>query len=128
MGKKILLIGSSNIDLVANTYKIPEPGETVFDDGGLAYIPGGRGANAALALKELSADPMLLTKLGADSHGKTLFEYYKDSSLDTSLVKVDRQNTTGFTLVLKDGNEATRKICYRGANLNLSALVVIYFL
>ena len=120
MGKKILLIGSSNIDLVANTYKIPEPGETVFDDGGLAYIPGGRGTNAALALKALSAEPRLLTKLGADSHGKTLFEYYKDSSLDTSLVKVDRQNTTGFTLVLKDGHGATRKICYRGANLNLS--------
>ena len=74
MSKRILLIGSSNIDLVANTYKIPDSGETVYDDGGVAYIPGGRGANAALAVKMLSAEPAFLTKLGADSHGQTLFQ------------------------------------------------------
>ena len=40
--KKILVVGSSNMDLAMNMYKIPAAGETLIDDGGVAYIPGGK--------------------------------------------------------------------------------------
>ena len=40
--KKILVIGSSNMDLSMNMYKLPEKGQTIFDDGGVAYTPGDR--------------------------------------------------------------------------------------
>ena len=53
MSKKILVIGSANIDLSMNMFKVPAPGETLIDDGGVAYTPGGKGANAALAFKKL---------------------------------------------------------------------------
>ena len=45
--KRILLVGSANMDLSMNIYKMPAQGETLLDDGGVAYTPGGKGANAA---------------------------------------------------------------------------------
>ena len=73
MSKKILVIGSANIDFSMNMYKLPEAGETVIDDGGVAYIPGGKGGNAAIAFKRLGADCAFCTKLGADVHGQKLY-------------------------------------------------------
>ena len=49
MSKKILLVGSANMDLSMNMLRVPEAGETLLDDGGVAYLPGGKGANAAIA-------------------------------------------------------------------------------
>ena len=54
--KKILVIGSANIDLSMNMFRVPASGETIIDDGGVAYTPGGKGANAALAFKKLGAE------------------------------------------------------------------------
>ena len=76
--RKILLIGSANMDLSMNMYKLPEPGETLIDDGGVAYVPGGKGANAAVALTRLGATCVFSTKLGADVHGQKLYNYYKE--------------------------------------------------
>ena len=116
MAKRILVIGSSNMDLSMNMYKLPEPGETVCDDGGVAYTPGGKGANAAVALKKLGADTVFCTKLGQDVHGQRLYGYFKDVGLDTSYIKVDMDNPTGFAAVLKENGGQNRIIYYPGAN------------
>lgn len=116
MAKKILVIGSSNMDLSMNMYKLPEPGETVCDDGGVAYTPGGKGANAAVALKKLGADTVFCTKLGQDVHGQRLYSYFKDMGLDTSYIKVDMDNPTGFAAVIKENGGQNRIIYYPGAN------------
>ena len=118
---KVLVIGSSNMDLSMNMYKIPAPGETVIDDGGVAYTPGGKGANAAIALKRLGADTVFSTKLGADMHGQRLFSYYKDEGLNTSYVKVDHEHPTGFAAVMKEGDGQNRIVYYPGANLHITA-------
>jgi ribokinase len=120
MAKKILVIGSSNMDLSMNMYKLPEPGETVLDDGGVAYTPGGKGANAAAALKKLGANTVFCTKLGQDVHGQRLYNYFKDIGLDTSYIKVDRDNPTGFAAVLKESGGQNRIIYYPGANSYIS--------
>ncbi|MBR5817213.1 MAG: ribokinase, partial [Clostridia bacterium] len=65
--KKILVIGSANMDLSLNVYRVPDKGETVVDNGGVAYTPGGKGANAAAAFAKLGADVTLCTKLGQDT-------------------------------------------------------------
>ena len=83
MKKKVLVIGSSNMDLSLNVYKIPAAGETIIDDGGVAYTPGGKGANAAIALAKLGATTVFCTKLGADVHGQQLYKFYRDNGLDT---------------------------------------------
>ncbi len=118
--KRILVIGSSNMDLALNMYRVPNPGETLIDDGGVAYIPGGKGANAAVALAKLGADCCFSTKVGADVHGQKLYQYYKDVGIDTSYVKVDRDAPTGLAVVMKESSGENRIVVYPGANNNLS--------
>ena len=118
--KKILVVGSSNMDLSMNMYKVPEVGETLIDDGGVAYIPGGKGGNAAVALLKLGADCCFCAKVGADLHGQKLYQYYKDLGIDTSYIKVDRDNPTGLAVVMKESDGNNRIVVYPGANNHLS--------
>lgn len=119
--KKILVIGSANMDLSLNVYRVPEKGETLIDNGGVAYTPGGKGANAAVAFAKLGADVTLCTKLGADLHGQQLYTYYRELGLDTSAIKVDRDLPTGFATVIKEADGGNRIICYPGANSHISS-------
>jgi ribokinase len=118
--KKILVIGSANMDLSLNVFKVPEAGQTLIDDGGIAYTPGGKGANSAMCFKKLGADCALCAKLGVDQHGNMLFNYYKEAGLDTSYLKVDHDNPTGLAVVIKECNGENRIILYPGANSFLS--------
>ena len=118
--KKILVIGSANMDLSMNMYKVPLAGETLIDDGGVGYVPGGKGANAAVALKKLGADCYFCAKVGADLHGQKLYQYYKEQGINTSYIKVDRENQTGLAVVMKESDGNNRIIVYPGANATLS--------
>ena len=111
--KRVLIIGSSNMDLSLNVYRAPREGETVVDDGGVAYTPGGKGANAAIAFSRLGASAVFSTRLGADSHGQQLYNFYKESGLDTSYIKVDREAPTGFAVVIKEAVGSNRIIVYQ---------------
>lgn len=122
--KRILVIGSANMDLSVNMYKIPERGETVIDDGGVAYTPGGKGANTAVALSRLGADAVLCAKLGADLHGQKLYNYYKETNIDTTYIKVDRDRSTGLAVVIKEGEGDNRIVVYPGANSYVSTEAV----
>ena len=108
-----------------NFYKMPERGETLVDDGGVAYVPGGKGANAAIAFKRLGAESVLCAKLGADVHGQKLYNYYKELGLNTSSVKVDHDNPTGLAVVMREGDGSNRIIVYPGANNNLTTEGII---
>lgn len=119
-GKRVLVIGSANMDLALNVYKVPAPGETITDDGGVAYTPGGKGANAAVAFARLGASTALAARLGVDTHGRQLYNYYKEQGIDTSYVKVDRDFPTGFSVVMKEGDGQNRIIVYPGANSHIS--------
>lgn len=115
--KRILVVGSSNMDLSMNMYKVPEAGETLTDDGGVAYMPGGKGLNSAAAFKRLGGECVFCTKLGADLHGQKLYSYLKETGLDTSCIKVDRDAPTGFAAVLKEADGQNRIIYYPGSNV-----------
>ena len=117
---KILLVGSANMDLSMNMYKVPEPGQTLIDDGGVAYVPGGKGANSAVALARLGADCAFCARVGADLHGQKLYQYYKECGIDTSFMKVDRDTPTGLAVVMKESSGQNRIIVYPGSNANLS--------
>lgn len=118
--KKILVIGSSNMDLSLNMYKIPEPKEIQIDDGGVAYTPGGKGLCTAVALSRLGTESFLTTKLGRDLHGQQLFSYIKQTDINTSYIKVDGESPTGFAAILKEPSGDARTVYYPGANLTLS--------
>lgn len=118
--KKILVIGSANIDLSLNVYRVPGAGETLLDNGGVAYTPGGKGANAAVALAKLGAEVTFCAKLGQDLHGQQLYDYYKSVGLNTSAIRADRDLPTGFAAVIKEADGQNRIIYYPGANANIS--------
>lgn len=116
MKNKVLIVGSANMDLSLNMFRIPAPGETLIDDGGVAYVPGGKGANAAVAFARLGADAVLSAKIGADVHGQRLYKFYKDVGLNTSVLKVDHDNPTGLAVVMKETGGENRIVVYPGAN------------
>ena len=114
--KKILLVGSANMDLSMNLLRMPEAGETLIDDGGVAYVPGGKGANSAVAIQKLGGQCVFCTKLGADVHGQKLYGYYKELGIDTKYIKVDRDHPTGLAVVIKEADGTNRIVVYPGAN------------
>ena len=123
--KRILIIGSSNLDFVMNMYKLPEAGETIVDNGGVAYIPGGKGAGAAIAFSRLGAESVFCAKLGADIHGQKLYNYYKEIGLNTTYIKVDHDNPTGLAVVMKEGEGRTRTVVFPGANAQLTTEIIL---
>ena len=120
MSERILVVGSVNMDLSMDMYKVPEKGETIFDDGGVAYMPGGRGTGAAIAFTRLGAETVLASKLGADLHGQKLYQYFKDAGVSTAFLKVDAEHSTGLTVMLNEADGNCRTVVYNGANAYLS--------
>ena len=118
--KKILLVGSANMDFSMNVYRVPEAGETVLDDGGVAYTPGGKGANSAIAVHKLGGECVFAAKLGADAHGQKLFNYYKEIGINTSYIKVDHDRPTGLSVVIREADGQNRIVVYPGANSNIT--------
>ena len=118
---KILVVGSVNMDLFMNVYKIPAVGESVVEDGGVAYMPGGRGASAATAFAKLGQEAVLCSKLGQDLHGQKLYQFFRDTGIATSEIKVDNDLPTGLSVIIREGDGTARTISYPGANGGLTA-------
>lgn len=111
----VLVVGNSTLELNLNMHSLPLAGETVFDEGAVAYIPTGAGAELASAFSALGARAVLLTRLGRDAHGKKLFDYYKSLGIDTSQIKVDTEESTGISVCLAVDEEESRRVIYPGA-------------
>ncbi len=123
--KRVLIIGSSNLDFVMNMYKLPEAGENIIDNGGVAYVPGGKGASAAIAFSRLGADSVFCAKLGADIHGQKLYNYYKEIGLNTAFIKVDHDTPTGLAVVMREGDGTSRSVLFPGANAQLTTEIIV---
>lgn len=113
------------MDFSMNVCKLPSAGETLIDDGGVAYTPGGKGANAAIAISKLGGECIFSTKLGADAHGQKLFNYYKEMGINTSAIKVDHDHQTGLAVVIKEGDGQNRIIVYPGANAHITTEAIM---
>jgi len=101
--------------------RLPEAGETLLLDGSVSYSPGGKGANSAIAFARLGAETVFCTRLGRDSHGETLYNYYKENGIDVSRIVIDKSNATGFAAIMVEEKTAQNRImCYPGANNALS--------
>ena len=122
--KKILLVGSANMDLSMSLERLPAAGETLIDNGGIFYNPGGKGANAAVAITRLGGECIFSAKLGADSHGQRLFGYYKSEGIDTGHIKVDSEHQTGLAVVIKEASGENRIVVYPGANAHITEAAI----
>lgn len=120
MAKRILVAGSSNIDLLLNTPYIPAPGETMVSEGNYAFTPGGKGANTAVAVASLGENAVLCSRVGDDAYGDRLIALFKEKGVDTRFVKADRLEQTGLSVVMLEKSGANRVISFKGANRRIS--------
>jgi len=122
MKKRVLVVSSANIDFVQNIERVPYSGETIVDyNATYNYVPGGKGANSAIAFARFGADCVFVCKVGADSNGAKLKSLYKAEGIDTRFVIEDRENPTGLASILVEKGGKNRIMVFPGANANMKA-------
>jgi ribokinase len=118
--KKIVVIGSSNTDLVIKTDRIPDPGETVLG-GTFLMTAGGKGANQAVAVARLGGDMKFIAKVGDDMFGNRSVEGYGRDNIDTSNIIKDKTSASGVALITVDSKGENCIVVAPGANNRLTA-------
>src|SRR5258706_14640299 len=98
----ILVVGSLNADLVVRAPRFPQPGETISGED-LQVIPGGKGANQAVAAARLGASVSMLGRVGKDNFGDFLLDNLQSNNVDTKLVQRDAAST-GTAIIVVDSN------------------------
>lgn len=114
----VLIIGSLNADLVVRAPRFPQPGETISGDD-LQIIPGGKGANQAVAASRQGANVAMLGRVGSDSFGPFLLDSLKSNQVDVTHVQVD-DSATGTATIIVDGNGQNSIVLSAGANGKVS--------
>lgn len=114
----ILVIGSLNADLVVRVSRFPAPGETISGED-LAIIPGGKGANQAVAAARQGAQVSMVGCVGDDSFGPALVQNLQSSRVDTSHVRTDPASTGTATIVV-DAQGQNSIVLSPGANAKVS--------
>lgn len=121
---RVVVVGSANMDMVARVARLPQPGETVL---GTAFesVPGGKGANQAVAAARLGAVVTFIACVGADGLGDGLALGLEAEGIDTRYLVRDPDAPTGVALITVD--EATGEnviVVASGANAKLSVGLV----
>jgi ribokinase len=116
--KKILVIGSSNTDMVIKTDKLPGPGETVL--GGTFFMnPGGKGANQAVAAARLGGKITFITKIGSDLFGSETIGRLKKEGIDTKNIVKDKETPSGIALITVNSQGENNIVVAPGSNSKL---------
>ncbi|MCD6099044.1 MAG: ribokinase [Candidatus Marinimicrobia bacterium] len=115
---KIVVVGSSNTDMVIKVKNLPKPGETVI--GKEFYIAaGGKGANQAVAAARLGADVTFIAKVGKDMFGDRAIANFQESGINTDFVFRDEKNPSGVALIFVDEKGENSIAVSPGSNANL---------
>jgi ribokinase len=121
MKPPVVVVGSLNMDFVARTKRLPGPGETVLGYG-FEMIPGGKGANQAVAAGKLGAASVavkMIGRVGQDMFADHLKASLAGAGVDVSTVHASRSSPTGVALITVDGNGQNQIVVASGANNDL---------
>ncbi len=116
---RIAVVGSSNMDLVVRSSRIPVVGETVLG-GDFIMVPGGKGANQAVAAAKLGAHVHFIARLGNDMFGRKSLENLTSEGLDTTYVTLTSDAFSGVALITVDETGNNAIVVAPGANALLS--------
>lgn len=117
----ITVIGSINMDIVVDTDIFPRQGETIQGKS-FTTIPGGKGANQAVAVARLGSPIRMIGAVGDDSFGKELYDHLANEKIDVSGI-VKTNNSTGIANILLH-NQDNRIIFVPGANFDLNVEII----
>lgn len=116
--QQILVVGSSNTDMVIKAAHLPRPGETIL--GGTFFMnPGGKGANQAVAIARLGGSVTFICKTGSDIFGHQSQQLFEEEGINTSYVFSDSGNPSGVALITVDEKAENCIVVASGANANL---------
>ncbi len=116
---KIVVLGSLNVDLVANVPQLPRRGETVLGNQ-LRIFPGGKGANQAVAAARLGGHVALIGRVGTDAFGNTLLDQLTRDGVDVGGVILDPDSPTGAAVIMVESGGQNMIAVAPGANLAVS--------
>lgn len=121
--KKILVIGSTNMDIIAMVDHLPVPGETV-GNGTLARAHGGKGANQAVAAARAGGDVTFITCTGDDDDGNKMLAGFRQDGINIDHISVISEVPTGTALIFVDKAGENCITVAPGANDHLSKAIV----
>ena len=116
----ILIISSANMDFVMPLSSLPTRGQTIIETGAYHYVPGGKGANSAVAVARLGGHCTFCAKLGQDDNGDALAALYEREGIDCRALCRSKDTPTGLAAILVEADGSNRIVVYPGANMTLT--------
>ncbi|MCK9897636.1 ribokinase [Frankia sp. AgB32] len=116
---RVVVVGSANMDVTTRVDRLPRPGETVAGST-VALLPGGKGANQAVAARRLGADTIMIGAVGADGFGAALRDFLHAEAVDVSGLAVFDM-ATGTAVMMVDSEGENVIVVVAGANAAVSA-------
>jgi len=120
MKPSILVVGSTNTDMVIKAAHIPEPGETILG-GSFFMFQGGKGANQAVAARRLGGDVTFIAKTGNDIFGERSVQLFREEGINTAHMLVDNAEPSGVALITVDDKGENCIVVASGANAALTS-------
>lgn len=117
--RRVVVVGSLNVDYIATVQRLPAPGQTIVASGLISRF-GGKGANQALAAARQGAVVSMIGSLGDDEDGRAYFGRLRAESIDVKGVKLTRNARTGTALIAVDATAENMIIVAAGANAKVS--------
>ncbi|MGC4046238.1 MAG: ribokinase [Armatimonas sp.] len=116
----IVVVGSANTDLVVAVANIPLPGETVLG-GDMMVVPGGKGANQAVACARLGGKTTFVARVGDDAYGAAAIAGYERDGINTRYITKTPSAPSGVALIAVSATGENAIVVAPGANARLSA-------
>lgn len=117
--RKIVAVGSINIDVTLNVDELPQPGKTIITNMH-SVIPGGKGANQAVGAAKLGADVFLIGKVGNDYYASMIYGAMKEYRVDSGGITRDPGSETGKAYIHVRGDGESTITILQGANQRLT--------
>ncbi len=116
---KVIIVGSINMDIVARVPSIPRPGETIMAND-MAFFPGGKGANQAVAARRLGAETLLISAVGLDNFGEQMKQFLAAEKIDLTGLAEIKDAPTGTCMITVSSDGENSIVYVPGANMRVS--------
>jgi ribokinase len=123
MQAKVVIVGSLNMDLVTRAPRLPRAGETLAGQS-FVTVPGGKGANQAVAAARLGASVAMIGCVGDDAYGEQLRSALLAEGIDCQAVTAIAGESTGVALIVVDDNSQNAIVIVAGGNGHVTSNVV----
>lgn len=126
MSAQVVVVGSLNMDLVFRTGRLPRPGETLAGES-FVTVPGGKGANQAVAAARLGASVAMIGCVGGDAYGQELRNALLNEGIDCQAVEVVEGVSSGVAAIMVDAASQNTILIVAGSNGQLLPAMVQRF-